>query len=572
MNRTSFLCRLTAAVLLCALCRDGLSATAFAADEAAELPARYDLRDEGAMTSVKNQYHGTCVLFACFAAIESNLIKKGMADSSLDLAEQHFSWFTHGKGGPDDPDDPLAGDWEQDGLNCYTHGTSYWKLTGTLASWTGVVPASQIPDCEQFVEIDESLRYADIAHLQNARLFDMEDTDDIKRAIMEKGGMHIGYFSIGKPEHYSEYGGYYQSDLTGSDEDDPSRLDGGGHAVCLCGWDDNFPKEYFVETPPGDGAWICKNSWGPNTSAGVDGYTYISYYDRSLSNPMQFDMEPADNYDGIYQRCGSMRAAYTISNRGWVYANLYTAKKDENLTAVSIVTHEADLPYEISIYALKDGYENPRDGELLAQISGTEHYAGYHTYPLNTSCTVPAGQTFSAVVKTGIHPSTTIFMDKNPDHSGTSFYLTYNENGESAWNDSTAKDNHGNVLVKLFTKEGTAVSEQNYPDALYRKAVSAQYDQNSDFVITDRERAEAAPFIRGDVNRDGKVNAVDLSLLKQVLIGSERADLCLIAGDWNGDEAINTADILELCAFLNGRHLYEMQPQETQTDIESFPR
>ena len=550
MKCKSILRTLTAGVLCCSLCGTGMTVPAFSADNASELPAKFDLRDEGAMTSVKNQYHGTCVLFACFAAIESNMIKNGLADSSLDLAEQHYSWFTYGKGSPDDPDDPLAGDREQDGLNCYTHGASYWLVTGTLASWTGVVPASQIPDCEKFVEIDESLRYADIAHLQNARLFDMEDTEDIKRALMEKGAMHIGYFSIGKPKHYSEYGGYYQSDLMGTDEDDPSKLDGGGHAVCLCGWDDNFPKEHFIETPPGDGAWICKNSWGPKTSAGVDGYTYISYYDRSLSKPMQFDMEPADNYDDIYQRCGGLFAAYTLSNRGWVYSNIYTAKKDENLTAVSIVTHEADLPYEISIYALKDGYENPRDGELLAQISGTEHYAGYHTYPLPLSCTVNAGQTFSAVVKTGIHPSTTIFMDKNPDNSGTSFYTYYNEKGESSWKDATTINDHGNVLVKVFTKDGTAVNEQNYPDPLYRRAAADAYDKNGDFVITEKELAAGERFIPGDLNRDGKVNAADLSLLKQVLLGSERTDLCLLAADLHEDSALNAEDASDLLRAL----------------------
>ena len=550
MKHTAILSRLTAAMLACTLCCSGLTAPAFSADENEELPAKFDLRDEGVMTSVKQQYHGTCVLFACFAAIESNMIKNGLADSSLDLAEQHYSWFTYGKGSPDDPNDPLAGDGEQDGLNCYTHGASYWLVTGTLAAWKGVVPASQIPDCEQFVEIDESLRYADIAHLQNARLFDMEDTEDIKRAIMEKGAMHIGYFSIGSPNHYSEYGGYYQSDLMGTDDDDPSKLDGGGHAVCLCGWDDNFPKEHFIETPPGDGAWICKNSWGPNTKKGVDGYTYISYYDHSLSCPMQFDMEPVNNYDGIYQRCGSTLAAYTLSNYGWVYSNIYTAKKDENLTAVSIITHEADLPYEISLYALNDGYANPRDGELLAQISGTEHYAGYHTYPLKSTCTVKAGQTFSAVVKTGIHPSTTIFMDKNPDNSGTSFYTFYNENGEFSWKDSTTMHDHGNVLVKVFTKDGTAVNEQNYPDPLYRQAVSKAYDTNEDYVITEKEFTDAETFICGDLNRDGKVNAVDLTLLKQVLLGSQRTDLSLIAGDWNGDEAINAEDANGILAFL----------------------
>ena len=52
------------------------------------------------------------------------------------------------------------------------------------------------------------------------------------------------------------------------------------------------------------------------------------------------------------------------------------------------------------------------------------------------------------------------------------------------------------------------------------------------------------------MNRDGKVNAVDLTLLKQVLLGSQRTDLSLIAGDWNGDEAINAEDAKGLHSFL----------------------
>lgn len=546
MKHLSFFPRITAILLTCALCSNGLSHpfhTAKAADssELPELPARFDLRDENVMTSVKRQYHGTCVIFACFAAIESNLIKQGMADTSIDLAEQHYSWFTYGKGSPDDPLDLLTGDRENLGLDGYDHAASFWSLTSVLAAWTGPTLASSIPDCEEFVPIDESFRYDSIAHLQNAHLFDITDTDNIKRNIMENGGMHLGYVTVSKPNRYSQYGAYYH---TGDEEG------GGGHAVCLCGWDDNFPKEKFLETPPGDGAWICKNSWGPNTTAGVDGYTYISYYDASVSNPVQFYMEPSDNYDGIYQRCGACNSAYTTSNRGWEYANIYTAAKDDNLTAVSIITHEADLPYEITVYALNDNYKDPKDGEIIAKISGTEHYAGYHTYPLHTACQVTKGQTFSAVVKTGIHPATTIFFDRNPDHSATSFYRTYDEKGESSWKDSTALETHGNVLVKVFTKDGTAINEQNYPDALYRQAVSEVYDTNEDFVITEQEKDAAENYLHGDVNCDGKVNAVDLAQLKQALLGNASADICLLAGDWNDDQALNAEDVNGMLEFL----------------------
>ncbi|MBR3419274.1 MAG: dockerin type I repeat-containing protein, partial [Oscillospiraceae bacterium] len=54
----------------------------------------------------------------------------------------------------------------------------------------------------------------------------------------------------------------------------------------------------------------------------------------------------------------------------------------------------------------------------------------------------------------------------------------------------------------------------------------------------------------GDLNRDGIVNAADLSLLKQVLSGSERDDLCLPAADWNGDGERNAADARQLIRYL----------------------
>ena len=91
MKHKSILHKLIAALLSCTLCCTGMSVPAFSADESEELPAKFDLRDEGAVTSVKQQYGGTCGVYSCMAAIESNMIKKGMADNTLDLSESHFS-------------------------------------------------------------------------------------------------------------------------------------------------------------------------------------------------------------------------------------------------------------------------------------------------------------------------------------------------------------------------------------------------------------------------------------------------------------------------------------------------
>ena len=63
---------------------------------AAELPSTYDLSSVGRVTSVKDQRgYGACWAFANIAALESNLISQGIADSSIDLSERHLAYFTY---------------------------------------------------------------------------------------------------------------------------------------------------------------------------------------------------------------------------------------------------------------------------------------------------------------------------------------------------------------------------------------------------------------------------------------------------------------------------------------------
>lgn len=58
-------------------------------------PAKYDPRPEDKVSAVREQIGGTCWLFASVAAIESNLIHQGLADSSIDLSELQIAYFLY---------------------------------------------------------------------------------------------------------------------------------------------------------------------------------------------------------------------------------------------------------------------------------------------------------------------------------------------------------------------------------------------------------------------------------------------------------------------------------------------
>ena len=101
MKQVSIMRKMIAAVLSITLCSMGMTVPAFSADDVEELPSKIDLRDFGAVTSVKTQVGGTCDAFSAIAAIESNMIMQGMADQTIDLSEEHLSWFANVQGNPD---------------------------------------------------------------------------------------------------------------------------------------------------------------------------------------------------------------------------------------------------------------------------------------------------------------------------------------------------------------------------------------------------------------------------------------------------------------------------------------
>ena len=521
-------------------------------EDVPELPARYDLREEGYITPVKSQIGGTCWAYGHIGAVESNMIRKGLADLSLDLSEAHMIWFGRGQGGPADPSSPLYGDGTYLGTDAYKQGGGLYWVTGPLLAWEGVVNETDAPLHSEGVPMDESLRFRSIAHLQNMRKFAKKDAVKIKQTLMEKGAMAFTYFIPSDIEPMSEQYGYYQ---TVYDPHDPerSKVKGGGHNVTLVGWDDNFPKENFNETPPGDGAWILRNTWGDKASRTEKGFFYMSYYEEGIGDISLLDMEPADNYSGIYQYDGDSDTSYGTghgSDYGFLQANVFSARQDENITAVGFYINNYDVPYEAEIYALEPDFSDPRDGTLLTKVSGTADYIGYYTVPLSPGCGVRAGQLFSVVVKTAPCAGTTCHFDRHCFAPRTSFYTIYNSDGEQPWNDCYDAG-RGNVNVKAYTSNGLMLCEALCPDPLIREHLAAEYDADGDGFLTEEELA-ADRGVLYDINGDGTANAIDLTLLKRAVLGqqTERSGYRWDAGDLNRDRKLDGEDIQIMLGFL----------------------
>ena len=429
------------------------------------LPSKFDLRNvdgKNYMTSAKDQLQtGTCWSHATMSSIESNMIMKGLGDNSTDLSEAHLVWFSQGAVTSHDINDPLYNDGNSRTdynlkLDAFYEGGTPFDAMMSLASWKGAVLESStytISDAETFKKNNK--------------------TTNIKQQLMKTGAMYFSYYapieSYEEDLYYNENNySYYQTKSVKSN-----------HAVALVGWDDSYPKENFNIQPDTDGAWICKNNWG--TDFGDNGYFYISYCDKSITQACSFETTSLDFYNSIYQYDG-FRDVNDNKENNYNYiwcskeANVFQAKKDENLSAISFYTSNASVKYEVSIYKLNDDYTSPVDGTLITTLKGTQDFSGYHTINLNDVYSLQKDDYFSIVVS--FPNGAWIFKDDYCYKENTSYMYT---NGK--WKSQT----DGNVCIKAFTTDGIAINEKNFPDVAFRNYIQKKADKNNNYSLDSDE-------------------------------------------------------------------------------------
>ena len=385
-------------------------------NEANGLPRVYDLRKQGGVTSIKNQYKdGGCRSFASLAALESHIkIKDGVElDLSENNMEMRHGFYFMGKKtregrnresaipylinglGPileaDDPYTPMQG----------ADGKPSEYLTRTQVDTLPVIsnkPRARLVMGFQF------LKKVDTQHLTSE---EDEKLVQIKTAIKKHGAVVSniymthdgnGTFPYSNAAYYTPAKYAYYADVN-----DSKYANGANHAITIVGWDDNFSKDNFTTKPPIDGAWIVKDA--QTIEFGDHGFFYVSFASVSMGEDAYVftDVRAGNAYAGIYQHDEVAFSSYLRSDffaendeetKKTILLNRYEPKEDgQVLKEIGFYTTKPNAEYEVYLIAdfkafskkakqCADGdefYELIKDYQIFSR---TEKTAGYHTKKL----------------------------------------------------------------------------------------------------------------------------------------------------------------------------------------------
>ena len=395
-------------------------------DNASIVPAKYDLREKKRVAKVRNQgTYGTCWAFAAISSLESSLLpEKDMTFSVDNMTLDNSFAVTRNTGGS------------------YTMGMAY------LAAWQGPIYEKDDPYADDKINKDAEA----VMHVQQMQVIAGKDYERIKEAVFKYGGVQTSLYSTLKSSQaYSPYYNRKNNAYCYIGTEKPN------HDVVIVGWDDNYPASNFNVELEGDGAFICQNSWGKNF--GDDGFFYVSYYDTNIGthNVAYTDVQPADNYDNIYQSdlCGWVGSIGMGINKESIYgANVFKAKSDEAIKAAAFYATGPDTSYEV--YVVKNFKDKSSLTDRTKVAEGRFDNAGYYTVDFTSSINVSKGEKYAIVVYLST-PDSNSPMAIEYD-SGESYFSSIDlEDGEGYISsngrnfENVKKSNKCNLCIKAFS-------------------------------------------------------------------------------------------------------------------------
>ncbi len=321
----------------------------------------FNLNNLGLVTRVKDQGSmGSCWAFGAAGAFESAyLIATGI---ELDISENNIK--------------NLCLPYSEYGQLTNTEAGNMITTAAYFVSWLGAINTTD--DLYDELGKVSSIQYGpQTVRTVNAVFINIKDQNAIKEYLTKYGAMNLFLYGANSRDHsynstyYSVYNNKYW----------------GNHYVTLVGWNDTFSKDHFSTQAPGDGAWICKNSWGEKWGDG--GYFYVSYYDKSLTqNAVGFTFDNVEHYEKLYQN--GVIGLHEFEKDYDTYGQVYTSENGDIIAAVGTYFETVGSPYTISVYI---------DGRMVYSQSGKSSHAGYETVKLNKYIAVDENTTFEIRIK-----------------------------------------------------------------------------------------------------------------------------------------------------------------------------
>ncbi|MBQ2831997.1 C1 family peptidase [Methanobrevibacter sp.] len=336
------------------------------------IPSKFDLRDWGWVTPVRDQGRaGSCWAFGSSGAIESAILR--YLGIEMDISENNMQ--------------DVSLEYNPYGIISFTEGGSADMGAAYALSWFGVFSSEydvydQLGKISPIIAVANSIHFQDVVFVPARK--NVTDNDLLKRALLKYGALSVTYAADQVPPLLNpKTSAQYNNETEVAD-----------HVVSLVGWDDHYSASNFLITPPGDGAWIIKNSWGAINGDG--GYYYISYYDLNFATndiSVGYVLENTVKYNKNYQY--DIQGKIVHFNLSTEYRNNFVAVDDDLIGAVGTYFNDTNVEYSIEVYV--------NDVLRLVQ-DGVSPFAGFHTIKFDSYVPIKKGDVFTVKIKSNSVP------------------------------------------------------------------------------------------------------------------------------------------------------------------------
>ncbi len=344
-------------------------------------------------------------------------------------------------------------------------GTFVWGLTeGTKTAIAHVQGVNYLPD-PAILQLDKQEHMVYQGLNQNAIKL-------IKEALVKYGAVSIGYQADtalpGKPSESGYFNSTYWAQYCDAVDDITDT-----HAVCIVGWDDNFDHNkgdvHLWGVPGADHTYWGYLAVRPRfvSEYGFGAFptmkqlkTYAQPEDFSFDSPVvqcHFKKPGADSdgfdYDNNYSYdylINESQIPFVLRTKdaGTEVANVFTAKGNEDLAAVSVHTFVADSTVHVRVFLvtnddLRDN--DPTSGRCVEDFTSDQLVSGFHTVRLPKVIRLSKGQKFAVV-------ENITSADANDDAGGRVSYIAL-ETGMAK--DAQTDDNMGYLFSHANADAGT---------------------------------------------------------------------------------------------------------------------